>query len=81
MSPNLYNLVEKISGELYYRALTKIPPDTSEAINTALKDEASSTGRQILTLIKKNIETAEEKGRIICQDTGTPIYLVEISNM
>ncbi|MEM0073091.1 MAG: fumarate hydratase [Thermoplasmatales archaeon] len=81
MNSKTYDVIRAISGELYYKALTKIPPDTLSAISKAINDETFPTARQILALIKKNIEIAENKNRIVCQDTGTPVFFVKISNL
>jgi len=81
MNTDIYSIIRKVSGELYYKALTKIPTDIYKVISAALEEETSPRGKLILGIIKKNIEIAEKKGRLVCQDTGTPIYLVRISNM
>lgn len=73
-----YKLVEEAAKELYIRALKRIPPDVKEALKQAHQTETSAMGKDILGIILKNIEVAEESDMLVCQDTGIPVYRVRI---
>ncbi len=73
-----YQLVEDVAKELYIRALKILPPDVKEALRRAYERETNPTARTIFETIFKSIELCDTKDMIICQDTGLPIYMVEI---
>jgi tartrate/fumarate subfamily iron-sulfur-dependent hydro-lyase alpha chain len=73
-----YQVVEAVAKTLYIRALTDLPPDVREALQKALARETQPTAREVLKTILKNVEIADEKKMLICQDTGLPIYMVKI---
>lgn len=76
MNPFDYQIVEEAAKELYIRALKILPPDVREALKKAYAKETQTTAREIFETILRNVETADEKDMLICQDTGLPIYLV-----
>ncbi|MGI8906408.1 MAG: fumarate hydratase [Candidatus Sumerlaeaceae bacterium] len=73
-----YALIEETCRELYIRALKKIPPDVIQALNEALERETSDNARNILKLYLHSVELGQTKDMMVCQDTGIPIYWVEI---
>ncbi len=75
-----YQVVEDAAKELYIRALKLLPPDVKKALNRAYERETHETAKQILQMILKNIEVAEEQDLLICQDTGLPIYFVTMGS-
>jgi len=70
--------VSSVAGQLYLKALKNLPPDVVKAIDEALSLEDDCMPSQILKTIKKNLEVALETDRIVCQDTGTPIYVIRL---
>jgi tartrate/fumarate subfamily iron-sulfur-dependent hydro-lyase alpha chain len=70
--------VEQASKELYIRALKMLPPDIKSGFATLAKQERDSTARNILGTMITNIAVAEDRDNLLCQDTGVPIYNVEI---
>jgi len=72
--------VEDVAKELYIRALKYLPPDVKEALEKAYEKESNETAKEIFRTILKNLEIAEEKGLLICQDTGLPIYMVTMGS-
>lgn len=52
--------------------------DIAEKIKESLDQETSPTARNILKLILKNHEMAEQEKMPLCQDTGIPIIFLEI---
>ncbi len=75
-----YKLVEDVAKELYIRALKKLPPDVKEALKRAYQRETNATARTIFEAIFKSIELSDKKDMILCQDTGLPVYFVEIGS-
>lgn len=77
-SAETYATVQKAVAELYVKALKDMPPDVREALDRAEAQETTSVGKTVLGTIRKNIVTADRESLLICQDTGTPVYFVEI---
>ncbi len=73
-----YSLVENLCRDLYIQSLKEIPPDVVEAIRRAAKNETKEVGRRIFSHYLKSIDLGREKNMMVCQDTGIPIYWVEI---
>lgn len=71
-----YDAVEDTAKALYIHALKDVPPDVREALAGAFGRERSSVARQLLGIILRNVELADERDTLVCQDTGTPIYYV-----
>src|SRR3972149_1689313 len=71
-------LVTQTAKELYIRALKVLPPDVKAALARAAERERHPRAREILGVMLKNVEVAEARGLLVCQDTGTPVYKVRI---
>ena len=70
--------VEEAAKELYIRALKILPPDIKSGISALARSETGATAEAILGIMLRNIEVAEERNNLLCQDTGIPIYNVAI---
>jgi fumarate hydratase subunit alpha len=75
-----YQLVEDVAKELYIGALKYLPPDVTAALESAYARETDDIAKSILKTILANIEIAREQQVLICQDTGLPIFFVEIGS-
>lgn len=73
-----YCLVENVCRDLYVKALKEIPPDVVEAIRRAAARETTEVAKRIFSHYIQSIELGREKEMMVCQDTGFPIYWVEI---
>ncbi|MGQ0548158.1 MAG: fumarate hydratase [Armatimonadota bacterium] len=73
---DFYAAVEDTACALYITALKDVPADIRTAITAAYERERHDVARKILGLIVRNVEIADERRMIVCQDTGTPIYWV-----
>jgi len=73
-----YGAVEETARELYIRALKDVPPDVRAALAAAYEREQGRVARQLLGIILRNVEIADERRTLVCQDTGTPIYYVRL---
>lgn len=71
-------LVAQTAKELYIRALKVLPPDVKAALARAAERERHPRAREILGVMLKNVEVAEARGLLVCQDTGTPVYKLRI---
>src|SRR5213083_563427 len=77
--PNdFYDRVEKVCRDLYIQSLKEIPPDIVEAIRRAAQRETKEVAKRIFSHYLKSIELGRDQNMIVCQDTGIPIYWVEI---
>src|SRR5436190_9688890 len=74
----VYDLVESVCRDLYIKSLKEIPPDVVEAIKRAAARETTVVAKRIFSHYLQSIELGREKEMMVCQDTGFPIYWVEI---
>ncbi|MEW6305378.1 MAG: fumarate hydratase [Verrucomicrobiota bacterium] len=73
-----YDVVERACGDLYVQSLKEIPPDVVEAIRRAAARETTEVARRIFSHYLQSIELGQTKDMLVCQDTGIPIYWVDI---
>ncbi|BEP18314.1 fumarate hydratase [Pyrofollis japonicus] len=64
--------------ELIKVAETRLPVDVYEALKKAYETEENPIAKQHLEAILRNSELAAKLGKPICQDTGTPVFYVEM---
>jgi len=74
----LESIIESVIVKLFRIAETILPDDVKEALKNAYERETSQTAKSILKAILRNIELAEKYSIPICQDTGTPIFYLEL---
>jgi tartrate/fumarate subfamily iron-sulfur-dependent hydro-lyase alpha chain len=72
--------IEDIAKQLYIRALKMLPPDIKEGFATLAGSESGAGAQRILATMISNISVAEAQDNLLCQDTGVPIYKVEIGS-
>jgi fumarate hydratase subunit alpha/L(+)-tartrate dehydratase alpha subunit len=77
-SENFYNVVEETCKNLYIKALKVLPPDVRAGLKAAYERETTETGRQVLKTMIESVGVADSQNRLICQDTGIPIYFVKV---
>src|SRR5690348_5894582 len=73
-----YALVENTCRDLYIRSLKEIPPDVVAAIKKAAATETKEVAKRIFSHYIQSIELGRTKDMLGCQDTGIPIYWVDI---
>jgi fumarate hydratase subunit alpha/L(+)-tartrate dehydratase alpha subunit len=78
VSDSFYNLVETTCRDLYIRSLKEIPPDIVAAIKAAAQTETKEVAKRIFSHYIQSIELGQTQDMIVCQDTGIPIYWVDI---
>jgi fumarate hydratase subunit alpha/L(+)-tartrate dehydratase alpha subunit len=75
---NFYGIVEKVCSDLYIKSLKEIPPDVVAAIKRAAATETSEVAKRIFSHYIESIELGRTKDMMVCQDTGIPIFWVDI---
>ena len=70
-------IVEKVKN-LVMDSEYRLPQDFIQAIKVAVEKEESPLGKEILQEILKNAEVAEKEQVAYCQDTGYPVFFVEV---
>ncbi|MCP9951345.1 fumarate hydratase [Actinomadura madurae] len=73
----LYDDLREVSAALYKKALTDLPPDVRHSVDAAHRREDGGARRRLEVMVKA-IETSDETGIIVCQDTGICVFFVEI---
>ena len=56
----------------------KLSEDMEEALKCAYENETDATGKNVLGILNKNLQIAEEEMIPICQDTGMAVIFLEI---
>jgi tartrate/fumarate subfamily iron-sulfur-dependent hydro-lyase alpha chain len=77
----IYDSIETAARDLYIRALKDIPQDVRDALARTLKVERAGgnrTAERVMLTIVENIQTADERDALVCQDTGLPVFKVLI---
>lgn len=65
--------------ELYRKVATSLPPDMEHALRTARDAEPDgSRAKEALRIILENVTAARKTGTPLCQDTGIPIFFVQV---
>jgi fumarate hydratase subunit alpha/L(+)-tartrate dehydratase alpha subunit len=67
-------VIASAAQALYVRALKVLPPDVKVALAGAHARETHPRAREILATMLRNVEVAEARGLMVCQDTGTPVF-------
>src|SRR3954467_11499124 len=80
---DFYQLVENVGRELYIRALKDIPQDVRAGLkrgHASEVDAGNKTASKVMLTVLENVQVADEKDMMVCQDTGLPIYKVIVGN-
>src|SRR6266498_509818 len=78
--PTFYDLVETTCRDLYIQSLKEIPPDIVAAIKRAAERATKEVERRIFSHYLKSIELGQTQDMLVCQDTGIPIYWVDLGS-
>lgn len=74
-------LISEVVFELLRRAVINIPRDVKRALEHAYTKENDYLAKSQLRVILENIKMAEEKGLPVCQDTGIPLFFIELGSI
>ncbi len=69
-----------VAHRLLKQASIELPPDVERALLDAHRRETNSNGKAFFTSILRNLDIARERRIPICQDTGIPIYYIDIGS-
>ena len=75
---DLAGVVEDAAAHLYVWALKDIPQDLRDALAEAAGRETSVSGQRVLATILKNVEIADSRSNLVCQDTGIAVYTCRV---
>jgi len=70
--------IEEAAKLLYIRALKILPDDIKQGFMRLDASETDGLARSVLATMIENIEVAERTENLLCQDTGIPIFNVQI---
>jgi fumarate hydratase subunit alpha len=73
--------INEMVVELLRRAVTTLPSDIKDALQDAYDSETDAVPKMQLKTILDNIKLAEESKKPMCQDTGIPIFFVNIGGV
>src|SRR5579864_4640619 len=79
----IYDRIETTARDLYIRALKDIPRDVRDALARTLKSEQAEgnrTAEKVMLTILENVQTADDRDTMVCQDTGLPVFKVFIGS-
>ncbi|HEY1377177.1 MAG TPA: fumarate hydratase [Gemmataceae bacterium] len=79
----IYDTIEDAARELYIRALKDIPKDVRAGLKKGYDAETRAgqqTASKVMLTVLKNVELADEKDMMVCQDTGLPIYKLYVGS-
>ena len=75
---DLQTAVEEAGAHLYVWSLKDIPQDLRDALRDAMERETHKVGKRILETINTNVSVADERGNLVCQDTGIAVFYVRV---
>ncbi len=64
--------------ELYRMTSVCLPEDVKGKIKEAREKETSLLAKKVMKSIEQNLETAEKNNWPLCEDTGIPVFFIEI---
>jgi len=76
--PITYDMMRDATARLYAWSLRKVPDDTLEALRRARLAETSEVARRTLGILLRSAEMAETQDRLVCSDSGVPVYFIQI---
>ncbi len=75
-----YELMKRVTAQLYDRSLRGIPHDTKAALVAAGEHESNETARHTLKIMLKSAHAAEQSSHFVCSDAGVPVFFVRIGS-
>jgi tartrate/fumarate subfamily iron-sulfur-dependent hydro-lyase alpha chain len=78
VATDLQHVVEDAAAHLYVWSLKDIPQDLRDALRDAMENETHKVGKRILETINTNVSVADERGNLVCQDTGIAVYYARV---
>lgn len=76
--PVTYEALKTLTADLYEWSLKKIPEDTKRALDEARLSETDEGARKVLAMMRRSADLAESTDRLVCSDSGVPVYVIKI---
>ena len=76
--PITYDVMKQATAQLYEWSLRKVPDDTLDALRRAQETETNETARKTLGILLRSAIAAETQDRLVCSDSGVPVYFIQI---
>jgi len=76
--PVTYDMMKRVTTDLYSWSLRKVPDDTKEALRRAREAETHPLAQRTLDIMLKSAIAAETNDRFVCSDSGVPVYFIRI---
>lgn len=76
--PITYDVMKRVSADLYERSLRRVPTDARRALADALAVETSEVARGTLATMLESAAQAEAQNFLVCSDSGVPTYFLRI---
>jgi fumarate hydratase subunit alpha len=73
-----YALMKQVTADLYEWSLKKVPDDTKAALARAVESETNELARRTLGIMLRSAIAAETSERLVCSDSGVPVYFVRL---
>jgi len=73
-----YEALKSLTADLYEWSLKKIPEDTKAALDAARGLERNDGAKRVLTMMRRSADLAESTARLVCSDSGVPVYFIKI---
>ena len=83
LTDTLYDAAERAARDLYIKALTDIPQDVRAGLRRghgAERTAGNATASKVMLTVLENVQLADDKSMMVCQDTGLAIYKLLIGN-
>ncbi|MCF6207135.1 MAG: fumarate hydratase, partial [Sulfurovum sp.] len=74
---DVQEIIQKVKSMVMDAEYT-LPEDFVESLKTAVSFEESPTGKEILNTILENARVSSAEKVAYCQDTGYPVFFVEV---
>jgi fumarate hydratase subunit alpha len=75
-----YEQMRTVSAQLYEAALKKVPDNTLDAMRRAIGTETNEVARKTLSFMLRSAEKADREQKLVCSDSGVPVYVVAIGS-
>ncbi|WP_426959182.1 fumarate hydratase [Muricoccus radiodurans] len=76
--PITYDMMKDATAKLFAWSLRKVPDDTLEALRRAQMTETKEVARKTLGILLRSAEMAETQDRLVCSDSGVPVYFIQV---
>jgi fumarate hydratase subunit alpha len=76
--PITYETMKRATAQLYEWSLRKVPDDTLDALRRAQETETNEVARKTLGILLRSAIAAETQDRLVCSDSGVPVYFIQI---